>query len=77
MGCDKFLGFLMGIVANDYDVTDIFIDGTYKILAKNDPALVEAFIKEIEQIKFHSDINLVMTVSEDPENVSEYVKQFC
>ncbi len=76
-GCDKFFGFLMGIVANDYDVTDIFIDGTYKILAKNDPALVECFIKGIEQVQFHNDINFVLTVSEEPANVSEYVKKFC
>lgn len=76
-GKDKFVGFIMGIVANDYDVTDIFIDGTYKILTKDDPAMVEALIKEIERVKFNSDINITLTVSESPENVSEYVKKFC
>ena len=76
-GGDKFIGFVMGVIANDYDVTDVFVDGSYKILGKNDPAAIESFIKEILQVSFHSEINIYLTVSDDVENMSEYVRQFC
>ena len=33
-GFDKFTGFLSGILASNYDITHLFVDGTFKIGSK-------------------------------------------
>ena len=33
-GFDKFTGFLSGILAGNYDITHLFVDGTFKIGSK-------------------------------------------
>jgi hypothetical protein len=38
---ESFYGFLCGIIARDYDVEKIYIDGIYKVLSLTDDKLVE------------------------------------
>lgn len=42
-GCKAFYGFLAGICAGNYDVTDILIDATFKIVGREYQKLVQFF----------------------------------
>ncbi len=72
---DKFYGFISGIIAGNYDITDIFVDGILKIGGRNYDEL-GALLAAVEAIS--NDINVEFTVSEDadalPEAVTKYIK---
>lgn len=75
--CEKFVGFLEGIAAANYDVTDIFVDSVYKIISSTDPHNIDGLLKYIEKLEKQAKINFVVTVSDDPANMSDYVKSYC
>ncbi len=72
---DKFYGFITGIIAGNYDITDIFVDGILKIGGRNYDEL-GALLAAVEAVA--NEINVEFTVSEDvsvlPESVTKYLK---
>lgn len=75
-GMDALVGFVSGICAANYDVTDIFIDSTLKITGKGVEE-VEPITMKLKALSEASDANIVLLVSADadelPEAVLEYV----
>ena len=72
---DALYGFIAGILASNYDVTDLFVDNTLKICG-GDVAALDNLLTEIEALLVKHDVNLFMTASVPVENVSETVKKF-
>ena len=70
---DKFYGFICGLVAGNYDITDIFVDSVLKFCGDN-MADFEACIKAIE--KAAPNVNIVMTASYDAANAPEGIKAY-
>ena len=60
-GFDAFYGFLSGICAGNYDVTDIFVDSTLKITGR---ALAD-FVAKANELASHSEVKIVMLISAD------------
>lgn len=75
-GKDALIGFVSGICAANYDVTDIFIDSTLKITG-NGVADVEEVTMKLKALSETSEANIYLLVSaseeELPETVLEYV----
>ena len=71
----EFLGFISGIVSRDYDITNIFVDGTFKIVGTTDLDGFEEFLNRLENMsnKFH--ISFVLSVSIDADTAPEYIKK--
>ena len=72
---DALYGFIAGILASNYDVTDLFVDNTLKICNGN-VAAFEVLLTEIEALLAKHDVNLFMTASLPVEEASETVKKF-
>ena len=67
-GSDAFYGMLSGILAQDHDITEIFVDATFKIIGRD----YEEFADLIEKVKKLSDItdtDFVFTGSEDEDKL--------
>ena len=75
-GLDALVGFVSGICAANYDVTDIFVDSTLKITG-NGVADVETLTMKLKALSESSNANIYLLVSaaaeELPESVMEYV----
>ncbi|MDE5570016.1 MAG: hypothetical protein K2J47_07470 [Ruminococcus sp.] len=71
---DSFYGFVAGMLAGNYDIKDIFVDGIFKIAGRD----YEAFGAMLEKLdKLTSDDSVItFTVSADESELSENVKQF-
>lgn len=67
-GCDAFYGMVCGIIAQDHDITQIFVDATFKIVGRDYDEFV-ALIKKISKISEENEIDIVFTVSEDEEKL--------
>lgn len=68
-------GFICGIMAGDYDCTDIFVDSITKLCGKDDAAMVDFFLK-MRQLTDDHNLTLTSTVSADESEIPEELKPF-
>ena len=72
----KLYGFICGMLATNYDVTDIFIDSILKIAPE---AKIEGFVTFIEAlapILEKNNVNLVLTASTEVDHIPEPLKKY-
>ena len=79
-GAPALFGFISGICAGNYDVTDIFVDSTLKIVTPaTDDFDLERFIGDLEKLGKVSGANIVLSVSlsseESPESCAKYIQE--
>ena len=72
---DEFLGFICGIISGNFDITNIFVDGTLKIV-KNSMDGFEAFLERLDEIGKKFDIDFELSVSVDANDAPEYIKKY-
>ena len=72
---DMLKGFLSGLHAGNFDITHVFIDNLYKTIG-HDVAAAEEFIGWCAQFAAVNNMNITMTISEDPTNLSEDVRKY-
>ena len=68
-------GFISGLHAGNFDITHVFIDNLYKTIG-HDVAAAEEFISWCAQFAAINNMNITMTISEDPANLSEETKKY-
>ena len=66
--CDAFYGMVCGVIAQDNDITEIFVDATFKIVGRNYDEFV-ALINKLSKVAADNDGKIVFTVSEDKEKL--------
>ena len=71
---DAFFGFICGIISGNFDITNIFVDGTLKIVKDLDG--FEAFLAKLDEASKKFDINFELSVSVDADSAPEYIKKF-
>ena len=74
-GAAGIVGFICGILAENYDVSDIFIDSILKILGTDQGKLPEVFAT-LEQLSEKNSVNFTVTVSLDASEVPEGLKKY-
>ena len=72
---DKLKGFLSGLHAGNFDITNVYIDNLYKTIG-SDRAEGEAFILWCAEFAQANDMNITLSVSDDPAEASEAVKAY-
>ena len=72
---DMLKGFLSGLHAGNFDITNVYIDNLYKTIG-SDRATGEAFMLWCAQFAQDNNMNITMTVSDDPACASDAVKAF-
>ncbi len=72
---DMLKGLLSGLHAGNFDITNVFIDNLYKTIG-NDPAAANAFVIWCAAFAEANNMNITITISEDPANLSEEVKKY-
>ena len=72
---DMLKGFLSGLHAGNFDITNVYIDNLYKTIGE-DRAAGEEFILWSAKFAEANNMNITITVSDDPALASEEVKKF-
>ena len=72
-GLDALAGFISGICAGNYDVTDIFVDSTLKIIGQDMKAL-EELIERVNKLSKEANVNIVLLVSADKSELPEGIE---
>ena len=71
-GADALCGFISGICAGNYDVTDIFVDSTLKIIGQ-DSKVLSAFAEKMNALSALADTKITLLVSADSDELSEEI----
>ena len=75
-GYDMLYGFISGICAGNYDVTDILVDSTFKICSEGIGGL-EEFTKKLQALAESSNTNIVLLISADESDIPESINAVC
>jgi hypothetical protein len=72
---DMLKGFLSGLHAGNFDITNVYIDNLYKTIG-DDRANGEAFVAWCAEFAAANNMNITITISDDPACASEAMKQY-
>lgn len=75
-GYDMLFGFISGICAGNYDVTDILVDSTFKICPEGIPGL-EEFVKKLHELSETAETNIVLLVSASDDELPSSINAVC
>ncbi len=75
-GHKAFYGYLAGICAGNYDVTDILVDATFKIVGREYDKLIQ-FFDMLSDLSEATDVNFYFTLSCDKEDLPVEVFDYC
>ena len=73
---DEFIGFILGIISQDHDLEEMYLDSFLKV-AKLEDADITATIKELNSNSKAFNVNFILSVSLDkeelPAELAEYI----
>ncbi len=72
-GYDTFFGFLSGLCAGNYDVTDVLVDSTFKIGGTNFDEFAE-FVEKVNTLAAKTDTQFTFLVSADESELPQSLK---
>ena len=68
-------GFLSGLHAGNFDITNVFIDNLYKTIGQ-DQAANEAFVEWVAKFAQENNMEITMTISADPAAASDAMTKY-
>lgn len=72
-GYNDMYGFVAGLLASNYDTTDLFVDGTLRIVGRD----LDEVGKMLDRIAaIAENVNIVFTISADEADMPESVKKY-
>ena len=74
-GYEMLYGFVAGVLAGNYDITELFIDGILKT-CNHDLAGLGAFLDKVEGLAATAGTNVTITISAAAEDLPEDVKKY-
>lgn len=68
--CDEFVGFICGIISQDHDLEQIYLDSFLKI-AKLEDADVTSTLEQLDAIGSEFGVSFIISISLDKEEIPE------
>jgi hypothetical protein len=72
---DMFYGFLCGLIAQNFDITHIFIDSILKVVPADIQAL-DTFIEKLETLSDQFNVRFSFTVTADPNETTPNIRKY-
>ncbi len=73
---DALYGMICGILSQDYDISEIFVDSVTKIVKEGDINAAEDVFAGIAEVCEKHNVTMTITASIDAEEVPEYMKKY-
>ena len=70
----EFIGFIYGIISQDHDIEQMYIDGLMKI-AKLTPEAFEEIVERFENISDKFDLRIIVSASIDKSELSPAIQE--
>ena len=73
---DMFTGLLCGIIAQDFDVTHIFIDSVFKSVPSASMKDIDELVVALEKLEKEFGVSFTLMISADENDATELVKKY-
>lgn len=73
---DMFTGLLCGIIAQDFDVTHIFIDSVFKSVPSESMSNIDKFVEALERLEKKFNVSFTLMISAEESSATELVKKY-
>ncbi|MDD4503474.1 MAG: hypothetical protein PHS15_01450 [Clostridiaceae bacterium] len=71
----SFYGFICGVISQDFDIENIYVDGQ-KIVSNAQDDCLDIFIKNLEKLNEKFGVDFTVSCSRSPEGVPEFLKSY-
>ncbi|MCR4755460.1 MAG: twitching motility protein PilT [Lachnospiraceae bacterium] len=71
----EFIGFILGIISQDHDIQQMYIDGIMKI-AKLDKQGFEEVVAKLKDVSEKYGLDIIISASIDSSEISEKLKEY-
>jgi hypothetical protein len=68
-----FAGFVCGVLAQDYDIEQVYLDGFPDLVGMNNVEDLKSLFAQLEDISKRREITITMSVSGDPDKVPDFI----
>lgn len=72
----EFIGFICGILSQDSDIQDIFVDGYTKVVRDVDDDSLIKLVKKLENLSVINSVNFTISISLEPEKFPDEIKKY-
>ncbi len=72
---DEFYGFICGLLSNNFDISNMYIDSMYKIVEDHETGL-EKFFEDVSALAEKYSIDFMFTMSMDEADAPEFLKKY-
>ena len=73
---DRFLGFIYGVISQDYDLDKMFLDNFMSIACIDTIDEAETIIKELAQISEKAEIGFVISLTAKKDDLPDSLKEY-
>ncbi|MDP4133349.1 MAG: ATP-binding protein [Bacillota bacterium] len=73
---DAFYGLICGILSQNFDITNMFVDSITKIVGFNDIKDLENLMDKISAICEKANVSFAITISVSPDELTEGLKKY-
>ena len=73
---DMFIGLLSGIIAQDFDVTHIFIDSVFKSVPNETMDNIDAFVSAVEKLESKFNVSFTLMISAEESAATELINKY-
>ena len=74
--CDEFLGFISGILSQDSDIQEAYLDSFLTIADVTESDEIENAIEKLEQISEQFQVKFVLSVSKSENDLPESIRKY-
>jgi hypothetical protein len=71
----SFYGFICGVISQDFDIENIYVDGQ-KIVSNAQDECLEAFIKNLEKLSEKFQVDFTVSCSRSADGIPEFFKSY-
>ncbi|MGL4760551.1 MAG: hypothetical protein ACRC6T_14190 [Sarcina sp.] len=73
---NEFSAFICGVLSNDYDIENMYIDNLSKIIKEFDVKLLDYYLEDLNKLSIKYNVNVFMNVHSENEVIPEKVKAY-
>lgn len=71
---DEFIGFICGIVSQDHDLQEVYLDSFLDVAFIKDASKIEEILKKLERISDQFHVDFIVSMSVDSADLSDDLK---
>ena len=71
-----FSGFVCGVLAENYDIEQVYLDGFPELVGLNNAEDMKSIFNQLEEICKRQEVTFILSISGSPDSIPEFIKPY-